>query len=415
MRVLVADDDPAIRSLIERQLQSGGFEVLLAADGQEAWAALRGTPIPIAILDWHMPHMAGVEVCQRLQKLRHPTYAIILTGKEDQGATAQALDAGASDFMTKPWMGDVLLGRVRVAARIVALQSELAQAQKLEAIGQLAAGIAHEINTPMQFLGNNARFLQSAFQDLANLLTKYAQLAQAGRSRCVTPELLDEIDAARQEADVAYLTREIPDAIAQSLDGIDRVTNIVLAMKHFSQSGSGNKEPVALNQAIQDTITVSANEWRHVAEMVTEFDSTLPPITCLAGEIKQVMLNVILNAARAIANALGPKTDEKGTITISTRLDGDYVEVRIADTGTGIPQEHRLSVFDPFFTTKEVGQGTGQGLSLAHAVVADNHQGTITFETAVRKGTTFIIRLPIHSESDRLQETPIHEAANSLC
>ncbi len=284
------------------------------------------------------------------------------------------------------------------------LESQLAQAQKLESIGQLAAGIAHEINTPTQYVGDNTRFLRDAFTELRGLLEKYAQLAEAAKSGEVTPELLAEVEATVEDVDVDYLQQEIPKAIDQSLEGVERVATIVRAMKEFSHPGVEEKTATDINKAIESTITVARNEWKYVAEVVTDFDPDLPLVPCLAGEFNQVILNIIINAAHAIADVVGNDGDTKGTIKISTRRDGDAVEIRISDTGTGIPEENRDKIFDPFFTTKEVGKGTGQGLAIAHSVVVRKHGGSIAFETEVGKGTTFIIRLPIRSESTQRRE-----------
>ncbi|HIJ57149.1 MAG TPA: GAF domain-containing protein, partial [Deltaproteobacteria bacterium] len=275
------------------------------------------------------------------------------------------------------------------------LQSQLTQAQKLESIGQLAAGIAHEINTPTQFIGDNIRFLKDAFTDLCASLAKYAQLHEVIRSEALKPELVAEVDAVVAEADVEYLMEEISNAIDQSLDGVDRVATIVRSMKEFSHPDGEGKEPADLNTAIESTITVARNEWKYVAEMVTDFDPSLPLVPCLLGDFNQVILNMIINAAHAIRDAVGDNTGKKGTITLTTRGDDGWAEIRISDTGTGIPEEIRAKIFDPFFTTKEVGKGTGQGLAIAHTVMVKKHGGRIDVESEVDRGTTLIIRLPL--------------------
>jgi signal transduction histidine kinase len=168
-------------------------------------------------------------------------------------------------------------------------------------------------------------------------------------------------------------------------------------MKEFSHPGNDEMQSIDLNRAIESTLTVCRNEWKYVAELVTDFDPDLPPVTCLPGECNQVFLNLIINACHAIAEAQTDGTQEKGTITVSTRNLGDAVEVRIADTGTGIPEEARRKVFDPFFTTKQVGRGTGQGLAIARSVIVDKHNGSLSFETEVGRGTTFIVQLPLSS------------------
>lgn len=276
-----------------------------------------------------------------------------------------------------------------------AAERQLRQAQKMESIGQLAAGIAHEINTPTQYIGNNTRFLQEAFLDLTALLEKYAELLAACQTQTVTPQLLAEVEALAQQADVEYFHREMPLVLQQTLEGIDRIASIVQSMKFFAHPGSAEKVPADLNQAIANTIAIARNEWKYTAEMVTEFDETLPPVPCLLGELNQVLLNLIINATHAIADVVGTNTGAKGTITISTRHEANEVVIRVQDTGKGIPEEIRARIFDPFFTTKEVGRGTGQGLAISHAVIVEKHGGSIHFESKVGHGTTFIIRLPL--------------------
>lgn len=295
-----------------------------------------------------------------------------------------------------------------------ALQDQLAQAHKLESVGQLAAGIAHEINTPTQFVSDNTRFLQSAFPKLQSLLDHYARLLEAGRSGTLSSELLDELEAATKGAKLEYLMEQIPEAITDSLDGLERVSKIVRAMKDFSHPGQNEIQAADLNKAIESTITVARNEWKYVADVKMDLAPHLPPVPCSLGDFNQVILNIVVNAAHAIADVVGDGGHGKGTITVTTRQDGRFAEVRISDTGTGIPEEHRSRVFDHFFTTKDVGKGTGQGLAIARAVIMEKHGGTINFETEVGKGTTFIIRLPIETEPTTPTEAPEHEAADTL-
>jgi len=198
-----------------------------------------------------------------------------------------------------------------------------------------------------------------------------------------------------QRADVDYLLAEVPSAIDQARDGTERISKIVRAMKEFSHPGGKEKCAVDINHAISTTITVARNEWKYVADVVTQFDPSLVPVSCLAGEFNQVMLNLIVNAAQAIAASTAGTNGAKGTITISTTQLPDAVRIAIHDTGTGIPEHIRSRVFEPFFTTKPVGQGTGQGLALAHTVIVQRHKGQIWFESEAGTGTTFFVQLPL--------------------
>jgi two-component system, NtrC family, sensor kinase len=272
------------------------------------------------------------------------------------------------------------------------MEVHLRQAQKLESIGQLAAGIAHEINSPTQYIGDNLCFVQEVFNDLLRLLGQFNLLLEAARGQSFAQGLAEGIEKTIQDIGLADLETEIPQSITQALSGVKRVAKIVQAMRDFSHPGTETKTPIDLNRAIESTLTVCRNEWRYVADVQTDFDPCLPPVSCLPGEFNQAILNIVVNAAHAIADKSGGKS--KGVIGVKTRQKGDKVEIRISDTGTGIPEAARGRVFDPFFTTKEVGKGTGQGLAIARSVVVDKHQGEISFETELGQGTTFIIRLP---------------------
>ncbi len=275
-------------------------------------------------------------------------------------------------------------------------QTQLLQTNKLESVGQLAAGIAHEINTPAQFIGSNIDFLNESFRDVQRLLDavveqirSLAEGADVGQALGILTDLFTEIDW-------DYLNAEIPAAIGQSQEGIQRITKIVQAMKEFSHPSSKEKVHNDLNKLIETTIIVASNEWKYFAEVHTDLAPDLPLVCCLTDELGQVFLNILVNAAHAIESKLSDNPREKkGTITISSRHDQQQVEIRIADSGDGIPEAIQGRIFDPFFTTKGVGKGTGQGLAIAHDVVTQKHGGTLTFETKPGTGTVFIIRLPI--------------------
>ena len=272
---------------------------------------------------------------------------------------------------------------------------QLRQAQKMEAIGRLAAGVAHEINTPTQYVGDNTQFLKNSFQSVAKVIAAHRAVFNAAKSGPVSSELFQQVEQAEAESDLTYLLEQIPSAIDETLEGVDRVTKIVRAMKEFSHPGTSEKCPTNINKAIETTVTVARNEWRYVADLNLNLDAELPTVPCLASEFNQAILNLVVNAAHAIGEVVKKQPGEKGVITVQTRRDGEHVEVRIGDTGAGIPVSVRSHIFEPFFTTKPLGVGTGQGLSFVYSTVVQKHGGEITFETELGKGTTFIMRLPL--------------------
>jgi PAS domain S-box-containing protein len=276
------------------------------------------------------------------------------------------------------------------------LEEQLLQARKLESIGQLAAGIAHEINTPAQFVTDNLRFMKDSFEDINRLNQAYVNLFNAARDGNVAAEVLEKVKNAVKEADPDYLFEEIPSALTQSLEGITHVSNIVRAMKEFSHPGGKERKLIDFNKIIASTITVASNEWKYVAEIETDLDDDLPMVPCLSQEITQVVLNLIVNASHAIADTLDESKGEKGVIRICTKVLNEQVELTITDNGSGIPKKVQDRIFDPFFTTKEVGKGTGQGLSMAYITIVEKHQGTLSFESEEGKGTKFIVRLPLN-------------------
>jgi signal transduction histidine kinase len=268
----------------------------------------------------------------------------------------------------------------------------------MESIGELAAGIAHEINTPIQYIGDNTRFLSDMFSSLLPLLLQLKQLVESSTSEDPTAAL-EEILGLARDADLDFVCDEVPEALKQSDEGLGRVASIVRAMKQFSHPGTLEKVEIDLNQAIQNTIIVSRNEWKYFAELETNLDPELPPVACLSQEFNQVILNLIVNAAHAIRDVNSDDPSRRGSIAVTSRTNGRWAELTISDTGGGIADRNQQRVFDPFFTTKGVGEGTGQGLAIAYNVVVDKHQGEIFFDSELGKGTTFTVRLPLTAET----------------
>jgi PAS domain S-box-containing protein len=275
------------------------------------------------------------------------------------------------------------------------METKLQLAQRLESIGRLAAGIAHEINTPTQFITDNTHFLGEAFRQLEQTITAYRALRGEAAAH---PALLAPAEAAltaEEKCETAYYLGEIPRTLTQTLEGLGRVARIVRSLKEFSHPQNANRVQADLNQAIETAVAVSRHEWKYVADVVTDLSPDLPTVPCIVDAFNQVILNLLINGAHAIGTALKETGATRGTITIRTRREARHVLVEVQDTGTGIASEHREKIFSPFFTTKEVGKGTGQGLAIVHAVIVTQHGGTVDFETAVGRGTTFRLRLPL--------------------
>ncbi|HBA82466.1 MAG TPA: hypothetical protein DCZ95_00075 [Verrucomicrobia bacterium] len=267
--------------------------------------------------------------------------------------------------------------------------------QKFEAIGQLAAGIAHEINTPTQFVGDNLQFCRQSMKTAGHLLERYRQWHKGIAAGAVTLEQLNQIDEECQKADLEYILSETPKAIDQSLDGVKRIREIVQVMKQFSHPGNEEQTGIDLNRVILNTIVMARNEWKYVADINTELDPELPLTPGFQGEIAQALLNILVNASHAVAEAIGNDQPTKGRIGVKTRQNGTWVEIDISDTGRGIPEAFRSRIFEPFFTTKEAGKGTGQGLAITYDVIVNKHGGLLSFDTELGQGTTFHIRLPL--------------------
>ena len=277
------------------------------------------------------------------------------------------------------------------------IEMRLQQSQKLEAIGQLASGIAHELNTPIQFLSDNFNFIMDNFRDMMPVFSACRELVNDTAFPQVPAERVDKIRDRLDNLDFPYLVIELPQAFEQSQEGIQRIAAIVRSMKEFSHPGSGERSSIDLNQALSNTVAVARSEWKHVAEVELELAPDMPLVPCYEGNLKQVFLNLIVNAAQAIGDVMKKeKSIAKGIIKIGTSFDGQFARITVADNGPGIPANLQDKIFRPFFTTKEVGRGTGQGLAISHDVVVNKHHGRLYFESEEGKGTVFYIELPLH-------------------
>lgn len=398
--ILIVDDEETIQQLVTRILEEAGYATQIASNGREGLDRMRTGRFDLVISDIGMPVMDGLTMTEEVVRT-YETDVIIMTGKITRYSYDQVISIGASDYIQKPFTPEELTLRVervfrerRLKQEAIRHHEEQAQSQHLESIGQLAAGIAHEINTPIQYIGDNTTFIRESFQDLDQMVRTLLALFEAARKGRVNPDMLNRVEAAVEETDFEFVTRELPVAIDQTLEGVSRIKEIIKAMKDFSHPGDDGHVAASVNQCIQSTATISKAEWKYVADLELDLDPGLPEIRCNPGELNQVFLNLIVNAGHAIADHLRDRPSEKGKIKIRTRWEHGNVVIKVSDTGAGIPGDIVDKIFDPFFTTKEIGRGTGQGLAITRAIVVNRHHGQIKVHTAPGRGTTFTLTIP---------------------
>jgi len=427
-RVLLVDDDRTLHRVVARMLSA--FELCSAYDGPSALAAVEAAQaqraeLALVIVDVGMPGWGGIETLERIWAVAPDTQAVFCTGGPLDYAELQARfgDTDALLVVKKPFSQVELaqaaqtlttkwrlqrevrahVGELEAAVRARTAQLEAANtrlgeelawrdrietemrvSQRLEAVGQLAAGIAHEINNPLQYVGDHLEFVSDSTADLLALIGRiHACLVHHGDAKAAVAARL-----VFESIDVPYMSRELPGALEAIQGGIQRITSIVRAMKELSHPGTRDAQVADVNRALESALEISANSYRCVAALDKRL-APLPPVTCFIAELGQVFLNLIINAAQAMEG------QSRGRLTVTSAVDGDHVAIAISDTGSGIPPEIQQRIFDPFFTTKELGRGTGQGLSIARAIVVDRHAGSLSFTSVAGQGTTFVIRIPI--------------------
>jgi signal transduction histidine kinase len=399
VKVLIAEDEPVSRRLLQGCLEKWGHEVDAATTGGEAWRRFEAGSYPLVISDWMMPEMDGLELVQRIRGSGRPgyVYVILLTARAQKADVVQGMEAGADDFVTKPFDREELRARVRAGERILHLEHSLAeqnrvlreteaalvQSEKLAGLGRLAAGIAHEINNPTAYVTNNLAVLRRDVTAAMEILGKYRQGWNALKG--VEPALAAETARLEEELDLSYFMGTFGRLCDKSLEGLQRVRAIVNNLRDFARLDEAEFKEVDLNAALATTLEIAGPETRErQVRVVTDF-GPLPAVACHPGKVNQVFLNLVVNAAQAC--------EPGGTVTVRTRPEADGVVVEVSDDGCGIRPEHRARLFEPFFTTKPVGQGTGLGLSVSYGIVRD-HGGTIEVDSAVGRGSTFRVRLP---------------------
>ncbi len=424
MNILVAEDDYVSRLLVKKAIQKMEHQIIEAENGREAWDKFIEYQPGMIISDWMMPEMDGIQLCREIRSSdkKQYSYIIILTAKDKTSDLVEVFEAGADDYIVKPFRPDELTARIKTGERIIDLerryrevqnrlvdqnqvldqaladlkttQSQVLQADKMASIGQLAAGIAHEINNPIGFISSNLEALKGYIEDFTRLLTRYQKMAQQlqkngeiDRSAGVYQQI-QSIAAFEKEIEIDYIKKDIPDLIKDCREGAARVGKIVGDLKSFAHPGNDKPGLVDINSALEATLNVVRNELKYKATVHTRLGN-IPLVKGFLQKLNQVFINILVNAGQAI--------QEKGEIEISTRADQGDVEICISDTGCGIKEEHLSKVFDPFFTTKAVGNGTGLGMNIAWNII-NEHRGSIQVTSAEGKGTTFTIRLPAENQ-----------------
>ncbi len=420
MKILIAEDDYVSRLLVKKAVGKIGHDVIEAENGVLAWQLFLEQEPDMIISDWMMPEMDGITLCQKIRASEKKTYSYImlLTAKDKMTDLVEVFDAGADDYIIKPFKPDELRSRIKTGERIVQLerrhhqlqeqlilqntkldttlkelkatQGHILQSEKMASIGQLAAGVAHEINNPIGFIGSNLDALKDYMGDVDELISHYQKLGKiltgpsGGSLSAEIKNQVRTITKFEEQIEIEYLKKDIPELLQDCKDGTQRVGKIVADLKNFAHPGNDKQMLVDINKGIESTLNVVNNELKYKADVIREFGE-IPMVEGFPQKLNQVFMNILVNAAQAIA--------EKGEIRIQTKKEGNNVLVAISDTGSGIREEDISKIFDPFFTTKEIGKGTGLGMNIAYNII-EEHKGKISVQSEVGKGTTFFVRLP---------------------
>jgi two-component system NtrC family sensor kinase len=421
VRILVAEDETVSRRLLQASLEKWGHRVTVAEDGAEAWGLFQQEPYPIVLTDWMMPGMDGLELVRRIRSTTSPHYVfiILLTARADKSDVIQGMEAGADDFVTKPFDRQELRARLLAGERILHLertladhnrvlretQAALVQTEKLASLGQLAAGMAHEINNPLAYVSNNVAVLQRDVPEVLALLDAY----RSGRDALaqVNPELVQQLNKMEEDLDLDYVRSSLPRLCETSLEGLRRVGEIVRNLRDFARVDQPIFQETDLNEAVSATLEIVRYEVKKKDLHLEAVLGSLPQVQCYPGKINQVLLNMVMNAIQAC--------DRQGHVQVRTRVtsgkpdasatpkDIPLVVFEVQDDGCGIAAEHMAHLFDPFFTTKPPGMGTGLGLAVSYGIVRD-HGGSIEVESEPGQGTRFRVFLPVQGPENPLRE-----------
>ncbi len=416
-KVLVVDDEKSMLDYLARLLVQYDYDVHTAADGINAVELAKECAPDIILLDFFMPGLNGIDTCMALKTLPETRHipVVMLTAHGDPEIKLQALNAGANDFLTKPVDPTELILRIRNLIELMKLddikkskdfleknqsvlteqnsslenaldelkraQAQIVQQEKMASIGQLSAGIAHEINNPIGFISSNLNSLDK----YVGKLIYYLDLQQEVIARENPHDFLEHLRENRESLKIDLIMTDIKQLISESMDGTDRVKKIVQDLKSFSHADGTERHEADINKGIESTLNIVHNEIKYKATVHKEL-AEIPLVKCVPGQLNQVFMNLFVNAAQAI--------EREGEITVRSWVDKENVYVSVSDTGCGMPDEIKKKIFEPFFTTKEIGKGTGLGLSIAYDIIK-KHKGELTVESAVGKGTTFTISIPV--------------------
>lgn len=402
-------------------LQQSGYKIKLTDDIQAASALVDKTPFPIIVIDQDLVSHEKDDGIKSLKPKRTSDSRQLLLVGASQGKVSKHPEyaTAVDDLLSRPLNPNELLFRVNRAKRIVLVEKALVQAAQrlkqsagqgaesrsplslnLETLGRLAAGVIHEINTPIQYVGDNLHFLLEAVESMVKVLNHCDDLCTAHEKGQITDNIISKFKDSQDQEDLDYLKKEAPESIRQSIQGVERISEIVLAIRNFSSQSQDSKKTVDIKSAVKSCVLVTKNEWKKIADLETDLAPDLPEAHMGPGAFNQVMINMIINASHAIEEAAAKDTERKGLIRIIAKAMDLLVEIRVSDNGTGIPDHILSRMFDPFFTTKKEGKGTGQGLAITKSIIED-HKGKLTVETEPGKGTTFVIQIPLGQAGEK--------------
>jgi signal transduction histidine kinase len=422
IRILIVDDTPTNLQVLSESIRMAGWTTLVATDGETAIAQAEYAQPDLILLDVMMPGIDGFETCRRLKssQMTEDIPVVFMTALSDTLDKVKGLEIGAVDYITKPFQQEEVLARVKlhlklyhlnrtleqqVAERTAALlasmenlqqaQVQLVQSEKMSTLGQLVAGVAHEINNPVGFIAGNLNPAKMYIQDLFNLISLYQKQF---------PEPGADIEKAIKRMDLEYIQEDLPKIITSMRDGVDRIRNISISLRTFSRSDIDHKEAFDVHEGLDSTSLIlkyrlKANEFRPAIEVIKEYGD-LPLVKCFPGQLNQVLMNLLANAIDAVEESNQERSFEDieerpNQIILQTELIDHQAVIRIRDNGMGMTDGVKQRIFDHLFTTKPVGKGTGLGLAIARQIIVDRHGGTLEVDSVVGQGAEFVITLPL--------------------